>query len=186
MPTEYRPWLRSSDARTQALVDASSPKILDYAANGVVSWSAEQLRERFQSRCRQDGRDPTEELRVAFGERTRTSSGHASTRISLPAACAWALWRTPSRQSCGGPSNSSTSKWPKPKCSPWRLLVRLGSSGRLVDVRPPTHGSDSKLLVCSAMPRPVGAIGLRGAVHAQEHQGESGGHRLEVRRCAGP
>src|SRR4051812_14176077 len=26
MPTEYRPWLRSSDARTQALVDTSSPK----------------------------------------------------------------------------------------------------------------------------------------------------------------
>src|SRR6266576_712240 len=30
------------------------------------------------------------------------------------------------------------------------------------------------------------AIGLRRAVHAQEHQGGSGGHRLQVRRRAGP
>src|SRR5438094_7214916 len=29
-------------------------------------------------------------------------------------------------------------------------------------------------------------IGLRRAVHAQEHQGGSGGHRLQVRRRAGP
>src|SRR4051794_24361580 len=123
MPTEYRPWLRSSDARTQALVDASSPKILDYAANGVVSWSAEQLRERFQSRCRQDGRDPTEELRVAFGERTRTSSGHASTRISLPAACAWSLWGHHPDRAAADRRIPQRAKWPKPKCSPWRLVV---------------------------------------------------------------
>src|SRR4051794_27912651 len=112
--------------------------MLDYAANGVESWSAEQLRERLQSRCRQYGRDPTEEVRAAFGERTRTSSGHASTRISLPAACAWCLWRTPSRQSCGGPSNSSTSKMPEAGVLAVEVTSKLGSSPRLVDVRAPS------------------------------------------------
>jgi hypothetical protein len=56
---------RREDPRARRYVVA---QMLDYAANGVVSWSAEQMRERFEARCRSDGRDPEEEMRAAFGE----------------------------------------------------------------------------------------------------------------------
>jgi hypothetical protein len=57
---------RREDPRARRYVVA---QMLDYAANGVVSWSAEQMRQRFESRCRVEGRNPAEEFRAAFGGR---------------------------------------------------------------------------------------------------------------------
>jgi len=57
---------RREDPRARRYVVA---QMLDYAANGVVSWSADQMRERFEARCRRHDLDPEEEMRAAFGDR---------------------------------------------------------------------------------------------------------------------
>lgn len=51
---------RASDTRGRREVVA---QMLDYAANGVVYWPAETLRQQFERTCAVDGRDPDETLR---------------------------------------------------------------------------------------------------------------------------
>lgn len=46
---------RSSDTRIRREVVG---QMLDYAANGVVYWPVERLRDQFEERCRKEGRDP--------------------------------------------------------------------------------------------------------------------------------
>ncbi len=43
--------------------------MLDYAANGVVSWSAEAVRARFKARCAKSGLDPQDTFVSAMGDR---------------------------------------------------------------------------------------------------------------------
>lgn len=57
---------RSSDPRARREVVA---QMLDYAANGVVSWSAEALRARFKARCAKSGLDPQDVFVSAMGDR---------------------------------------------------------------------------------------------------------------------
>jgi len=56
---------RSSDPRARREVVA---QMLDYAANGIVSWRAETLRMRFQARCAKDGLDPADHFIERMGE----------------------------------------------------------------------------------------------------------------------
>ena len=56
---------RREDPRARRYVVA---QMLDYAANGVASWSAEHMRERFEARCARHDLDPEEEMRAAFGD----------------------------------------------------------------------------------------------------------------------
>lgn len=37
-------------------------QMLDYAANAVLNWSVDRLREKFEARCKKEGKDPEEEL----------------------------------------------------------------------------------------------------------------------------
>ncbi len=37
-------------------------QMLDYAANAVLNWSVDRLREKFEARCKEEGKDPEEEL----------------------------------------------------------------------------------------------------------------------------
>ncbi|HEU0015453.1 MAG TPA: hypothetical protein VFQ45_17315 [Longimicrobium sp.] len=55
---------RSSDTRIRREVVG---QLLDYAANAVVYWPAEHLREEFVSRCRRDGVNADEKLRAFLG-----------------------------------------------------------------------------------------------------------------------
>lgn len=57
---------RSSDPRARREVVA---QMLDYAANGVVSWSAEAVRARFKARCAKSGLDPQDTFVSAMGDR---------------------------------------------------------------------------------------------------------------------
>jgi hypothetical protein len=56
---------RSSDPRVRREVVA---QMLDYAANGVVSWRAEALRARFEARCAKAGHDSAELFATAMGD----------------------------------------------------------------------------------------------------------------------
>ncbi|HYW75805.1 MAG TPA: hypothetical protein VFA48_04165 [Gammaproteobacteria bacterium] len=55
---------RSSDTRLRREVVA---QMLDYAANGMLYWRVETLREKFYTRCKHDGLDPDVELRAFLG-----------------------------------------------------------------------------------------------------------------------
>jgi len=57
---------RREDPRARRYVVA---QMLDYAANGVVSWSADHMRERFEARCRRHKLDPDKVMCDAFGNR---------------------------------------------------------------------------------------------------------------------
>jgi len=56
---------RSSDRRIRRAVIG---QMLDYAANGVVYWPAEELRHSFEARCLKEGKEPAEELADTLGE----------------------------------------------------------------------------------------------------------------------
>ena len=56
---------RSSDSRIRREVIG---QMLDYAANAVVYWPVEAIKARFESRCKNDGRDPDTELLGLVGE----------------------------------------------------------------------------------------------------------------------
>src|SRR2546425_1491940 len=56
---------RSSDTRIRREVVG---QMLDYAANGVVYWPLEQLRELFVRQCERDGRDPEEVAQDVAGD----------------------------------------------------------------------------------------------------------------------
>jgi hypothetical protein len=56
---------RSSDPRARREVVA---QMLDYAANGVVSWRADALRARFEARCARAGHDAAEVFAAAMGD----------------------------------------------------------------------------------------------------------------------
>jgi hypothetical protein len=56
---------RSSDTRIRREVVG---QMLDYAANGVVYWPLEQLRELFVRQCERDGRDPDEVAQEVAGD----------------------------------------------------------------------------------------------------------------------
>ena len=56
---------RSSDTRIRREVVG---QMLDYAANGVVYWPLEQLRELFARRCERDGQDPDLVISEVAGE----------------------------------------------------------------------------------------------------------------------
>ena len=58
---------RSSDTRIRREVVG---QMLDYAANGVVYWPLEQLRELFARRCERDGQDPDLVISEVAGEET--------------------------------------------------------------------------------------------------------------------
>ena len=55
---------RSTDTRIRREVIG---QMFDYAANAVVYWPIEQLREMFVRRCERDGRDPDEEVQALVG-----------------------------------------------------------------------------------------------------------------------
>lgn len=57
---------RSSDPRARREVVA---QMLDYAANGVVSWRAKELRSRFEARCAKGRLDTAEVFAASMGER---------------------------------------------------------------------------------------------------------------------
>jgi hypothetical protein len=56
---------RSTDTRLRREVVG---QILDYAANAVVYWPADAIRQRFEVRCEAEGRDPDETLAEFLGE----------------------------------------------------------------------------------------------------------------------
>lgn len=55
---------RSSDTRIRREVIG---QMLDYAANAVVHWPVQNLRDRFEARCQRDGVEPADALRDALG-----------------------------------------------------------------------------------------------------------------------
>jgi hypothetical protein len=56
---------RSSDSRIRREVIG---QMLDYAANAVAYWPVEEIKAKFESRCKNDGDDPDAELVELLGE----------------------------------------------------------------------------------------------------------------------
>jgi hypothetical protein len=76
-------------------------QMLDYAANAVVYWPIERLRERFVRECTAAGRDPAALVAEAAGEeRVRVNIlGSVPRRTCAPASCGSSLSPTRSRAS---------------------------------------------------------------------------------------
>jgi hypothetical protein len=73
---------RSSDTRIRREVIG---QMLDYAANAVVYWPVEQIKAKFESRCKDDGDDPDAELVRLLGEGQDTSTFWQSVKTNLQA-----------------------------------------------------------------------------------------------------
>ncbi len=73
---------RSSDTRIRREVIG---QMLDYAANAVVYWPVEAIKARFESRCREDGRDPEAELVRFLGEGQDVSMFWQTVKTNLQA-----------------------------------------------------------------------------------------------------
>jgi hypothetical protein len=71
---------RSSDTRIRREVIG---QMLDYAANAVVYWSVEEIKAKFESRCKDDGDDPETELVGLLGEGQDTSTFWQSVKTNL-------------------------------------------------------------------------------------------------------
>ena len=59
--------------------------MLDYAANAVAYWPVEEIKAKFESRCKDDGDDPETELVGLLGEGQDTSSFWQSVKTNLQA-----------------------------------------------------------------------------------------------------
>jgi hypothetical protein len=73
---------RSSDTRIRREVIG---QMLDYAANAVAYWPVEQIKAKFESRCKDDGDDPESELVRLLGEGQDTSTFWQSVKTNLQA-----------------------------------------------------------------------------------------------------
>jgi hypothetical protein len=73
---------RSSDTRLRREVIG---QMLDYAANAVVYWSPDAIRQRFEARCEADGRDPGEVIAEFLGEPGDAESFWDRVRTNLQA-----------------------------------------------------------------------------------------------------
>jgi hypothetical protein len=73
---------RSSDTRIRREVVG---QMLDYAANAVVYWPVEEIKAKFESRCKDDGDDPETELVGLLGEGQDTSTFWQSVKTNLQA-----------------------------------------------------------------------------------------------------
>jgi hypothetical protein len=73
---------RSSDTRIRREVIA---QMLDYAANAVAYWPVEEIKARFESRCKDDGDEPNAELVGLLGEGQDVSAFWQSVKTNLQA-----------------------------------------------------------------------------------------------------
>jgi hypothetical protein len=73
---------RSSDTRIRREVIG---QMLDYAANAVVYWPVEEIKAKFESRCKQDGHDPEAELAGLLGEARDASTYWQNVKTNLQA-----------------------------------------------------------------------------------------------------
>ncbi len=73
---------RSSDTRIRREVIG---QMLDYAANAVAYWPVEEVKARFESRCKDDGDDPDSELVGLLGEGEDISTFWQSVKTNLQA-----------------------------------------------------------------------------------------------------
>jgi hypothetical protein len=73
---------RSSDTRIRREVVG---QMLDYAANAVAYWAVEEVRARFESRCKDDGADPEAELSDFLGNGQDGSSFWQQVKTNLQA-----------------------------------------------------------------------------------------------------
>jgi hypothetical protein len=73
---------RSSDTRIRREVIG---QMLDYAANAVTYWPVEEVRARFEGRCRDDGFDPDEELARLLSEGQDASTFWQQVKTNLQA-----------------------------------------------------------------------------------------------------
>ena len=73
---------RSSDTRIRREVIG---QMLDYAANAVAYWPVEEIKAKFESRCKDDGDDPETELLGLLGEGQDSSTFWQSVKTNLQA-----------------------------------------------------------------------------------------------------
>ncbi len=73
---------RSSDTRIRREVIG---QMLDYAANAVAYWPVEEIKAKFESRCKDDGDDPETELMGLLGEGQDISTFWQSVKTNLQA-----------------------------------------------------------------------------------------------------
>ncbi len=73
---------RSSDTRIRREVIG---QMLDYAANAVAYWPVEEIKAKFESRCKDDGDDPHDELVGLLGEGQEISTFWQSVKTNLQA-----------------------------------------------------------------------------------------------------
>ena len=73
---------RSSDTRIRREVIG---QMLDYAANAVAYWPVEEIKTKFESRCREDGIDPDAELAGFLGESQDASAFWQQVKTNLQA-----------------------------------------------------------------------------------------------------
>jgi hypothetical protein len=73
---------RSSDTRIRREVIG---QMLDYAANAVAYWPVEEIKAKFESRCKDDGDDPETELAGLLGEGQDISTFWQSVKTNLQA-----------------------------------------------------------------------------------------------------
>ena len=73
---------RSSDTRIRREVIG---QMLDYAANAVAYWPVEEIKAKFESRCKDDGDDPEEQLVMLLGEGQDISTFWQSVKTNLQA-----------------------------------------------------------------------------------------------------
>ena len=73
---------RSSDTRIRREVIG---QMLDYAANAVAYWPVEEIKAKFESRCKDDGDDPEKELVELLGEGQDISTFWQSVKTNLQA-----------------------------------------------------------------------------------------------------
>jgi hypothetical protein len=73
---------RSSDTRIRREVIG---QMLDYAANAVAYWPVEEIKSRFESRCREDGDDPETELAAFLAEGLDASTFWQQVKTNLQA-----------------------------------------------------------------------------------------------------
>jgi hypothetical protein len=99
---------RSSDTRIRREMVG---QMLDYAANGVVYWPIEQLREMFVRQCERDGREPEEVVVELAGEDVEVEGFWARAGDNLPrgeGADGVCLGRNPARAA----SRGRVPQWP--------------------------------------------------------------------------
>jgi hypothetical protein len=73
---------RSSDTRIRREVIG---QMLDYAANAVAYWPVEEIRAKFENRCKDDGNDPDTELSGLLGEGQDVSTFWQTVKTNLQA-----------------------------------------------------------------------------------------------------